>query len=77
METDSDYEEQRIVPMQWSWMVPTAIGVGVLGNVIEAVAVGVQDVGRIILSHVAWSEERKSFHEEAAKAIETIVGGTE
>lgn len=63
--------------MQWTWATPAAIGVIVLGNIFQVVAHGVQDIGQMILSHAAWCDGQKRFHQEAAKSIETIVGGTE
>lgn len=77
MNDADDYQEEGVIPMRWSWVVPVAIGIGAIGNVIEVIATGTQDIARCVLSHVAWKENQKHFHQQAAMEIESLTGGTE
>lgn len=77
MEYLEEGEPQAIAAMRLSWAPPLAIGLMTLAGITNAVTSGLNELALCVLAHANWKEERRSFREEAALSIETIVGGSE
>lgn len=75
---EQEYElhiEGVAVTRQWDWRFPVAIGFQFLSNVADATSVALGEMADLLSAVILHADEQSSFHEQAAREIETITEG--
>ena len=75
MMTDSDGDQVEIIPRRTQWIDVPVILTKTLGDIIQAVADGVNDTYQVLAAHANHNERRAQFAQFGGFDIESITKG--